>query len=142
MCRSRFRKTLLQCEHVTAALIEKFERASATTRNTGQGVFRDNNRQAGLLLEQTIEVSPVSGLSNVRFWLREHGYDSEDDALCDAVFALAKRSDHTLTRQEIEDEIAEMLRVQLDAAFPNTELEVERDGPVYKIHGDLSLGQA
>ena len=57
-------------------------------------------------LEQSIEVSPVSGLSNVRFWLGEHGYDPQDSALCDAVFALAKRSDHTLTRQEIEDEIA------------------------------------
>ena len=57
-------------------------------------------------LGQTIEVSPVSGLSNVRFWLREHGYDPEDRVLCDTVFALAKRSDHTLTRQEIEDEIA------------------------------------
>jgi len=57
-------------------------------------------------LEQTIEVSPVSGLSNVRYWLQEHGYDPNDIALCDAVFALAKRSDHTLTRAEIEDEIA------------------------------------
>jgi 2-isopropylmalate synthase len=57
-------------------------------------------------LEQTIEVSPVSGLSNIRFWLQEHGHDPQDKALCDAVFALAKRSDHTLTREEIEDEIA------------------------------------
>ena len=57
-------------------------------------------------LEQKIEVSPVSGLSNVRFWLREHGYDPQDRALCDAVFALAKRSNHTLTREEIADEIA------------------------------------
>ena len=57
-------------------------------------------------LEQTIEVSPVSGLSNVRYWLQENGYDPEDDLLCDAVFALAKRSDHTLSREEIEDEIA------------------------------------
>jgi len=57
-------------------------------------------------LEQTIEVSPVSGLSNIRFWLREHGHDPHDKTLCDAVFALAKRSDHTLTREEIEDEIA------------------------------------
>jgi 2-isopropylmalate synthase len=57
-------------------------------------------------LEQTIEVSPVSGLSNVRYWLNEHGYDSSDNTLCDIVFALAKRSDHTLTRVEIEEEIA------------------------------------
>jgi 2-isopropylmalate synthase len=56
-------------------------------------------------LEQSIEVSPVSGLSNVRFWLNEHGYDGSDPRLCDAVFALAKRSDHTLSREEIEEEI-------------------------------------
>jgi len=60
-------------------------------------------------LEQSIEVSPVSGLSNVRFWLREHGYDPQDKTLCDAVFALAKRSDHTLSRQEIEEAIAACL---------------------------------
>jgi 2-isopropylmalate synthase len=56
-------------------------------------------------LEQTIEVSPVSGLSNVRFWLRENGYDPSDRRLCDAVFDLAKRSDHTLTDEEIEDAV-------------------------------------
>lgn len=56
-------------------------------------------------LRQTIEVSPVSGLSNVRYWLAEHGHDPEDEALCAAVFELAKRSDHTLGREEIEAEI-------------------------------------
>ena len=56
-------------------------------------------------LEQTIEVSPVSGLSNVKHWLEEHGYDPDDEALCEAVFDLAKRSDHTLSQEEIEAEI-------------------------------------
>jgi 2-isopropylmalate synthase len=56
-------------------------------------------------LEQTIEISPVSGLSNVRHWLGEHGYDPDDEELCRAVFDLAKQSDHTLTREEIEREI-------------------------------------
>ncbi len=56
-------------------------------------------------LEQTIEISPVSGLSNVRHWLEEHGYDPDDEELCRAVFDLAKQSDHTLTREEIEREI-------------------------------------
>ncbi len=54
---------------------------------------------------QTIEISPVSGLSNVRFWLGQHGHDSQDDDLCDAVFRLAKRCDHTLSQEEIEIEI-------------------------------------
>ncbi len=56
-------------------------------------------------MRQTIEISPVSGLSNVRFWLSEHGYDPGDESLCDAIFRLAKRCDHTLTRAEIEAEI-------------------------------------
>ncbi len=56
-------------------------------------------------LEQTIEVSPVSGLSNVRYWLEEHGYDPDDEELCETVFELAKRSDHTLSEEEIEAEI-------------------------------------
>ena len=54
---------------------------------------------------QSIEVSPVSGLSNVRYWLGEHGYDYEDMELCNAVFGLAKRCDHTLSQEEIESEI-------------------------------------
>ena len=55
---------------------------------------------------QIIEISPVSGLSNVRYWLDEHGYDAGDEALCEALFRLAKRCDHTLSRGEIESEIA------------------------------------
>lgn len=55
--------------------------------------------------EQTIEVSPVSGMSNVRFWLSSHGYDASDENLARAVFDLAKRSDHTLTADEIRAEI-------------------------------------
>ncbi len=57
-------------------------------------------------LRQVIEISPVSGLSNVRYWLSVHGYDAGDETLCEAVFGLAKRCDHTLTREEIEAEIA------------------------------------
>jgi 2-isopropylmalate synthase len=49
---------------------------------------------------QRIEISPVSGLSNVRFWLEEHGYDSHDDALCQRLFAAAKQSDRVLSEAE------------------------------------------
>ena len=55
---------------------------------------------AELGLEQVIEISPVSGLSNVKFWLQHHGYDPDDDAACQALFDAAKRSDHTLTAEE------------------------------------------
>jgi 2-isopropylmalate synthase len=51
---------------------------------------------------QEIEISPMSGLSNVKYWLRERGYDAEDEALCRRVFDAAKRSDHTLTAEEIQ----------------------------------------
>lgn len=44
-------------------------------------------------------------------------------------------------RRKFEAEVIRRLREKLPAAFPHTTLHVDRDGPVYKIHGDLSLGQ-
>lgn len=44
-------------------------------------------------------------------------------------------------REMIEEEAVRMLRTQLAKAFPKRQLKVSRDGPVYKIHGDLSLGR-
>jgi 2-isopropylmalate synthase len=59
---------------------------------------------AGLFgLEQRIEISHMSGLSNVRHWLGEHGYDAADDDLAKAVFDLAKRSSRVLRDDEIRD---------------------------------------
>jgi 2-isopropylmalate synthase len=51
-------------------------------------------------LGQTITVSPHSGLSNVRHWLGEHGYDPEDAVAAEAIFAAAKASARTLTDPE------------------------------------------
>jgi 2-isopropylmalate synthase len=51
---------------------------------------------------QKIEVGPMSGLSNVKYWLRTHGYDSDDADLCDRIFQAAKRTDRTLTEGELE----------------------------------------
>lgn len=45
-------------------------------------------------------------------------------------------------REAIEDEVAGLLRKELPRAFPGARLNVERDGPVYKIYGDLALGDA
>jgi hypothetical protein len=42
-------------------------------------------------------------------------------------------------RDRIEEEVAERLREELPKEFPDRELVVERDGPVYKIYGDLRL---
>lgn len=42
-------------------------------------------------------------------------------------------------RSRIEDEVVERLREELPKEFPDRGLQVERDGQVYKIHGDLRL---
>jgi hypothetical protein len=44
------------------------------------------------------------------------------------------------TQQRMEDEVAEKLRELLARDFPELDLSVERDGRVYKVFGDLSLG--
>ena len=51
--------------------------------------------------KQLIEVGPMSGLSNVKHWLREHGYDPNDEALCQRIFNAAKQADHSLTDGEV-----------------------------------------
>ena len=43
-------------------------------------------------------------------------------------------------QEKFETEVVRRLKEKLPAAFPGVALHVDRDGPVYKIHGDLSLG--
>jgi len=50
---------------------------------------------------QVIEISHVSGMSNVKYWLAENGYDHNDDGLCQRVFALAKQAARVLTDEEL-----------------------------------------
>ncbi|MEZ4415638.1 MAG: LeuA family protein [Gemmatimonadota bacterium] len=50
---------------------------------------------------QEIEVGPMCGLSNVKFWLRARGYDADDTELCERILAAAKASDHTLSEAEV-----------------------------------------
>jgi 2-isopropylmalate synthase len=64
---------------------------------------------------QRIEISHVSGMSNVKFWLAENGYDGTDDALCRAVFELAKRTDHVLSDDEVHG-CCHAYQAALDAA--------------------------
>ncbi len=49
---------------------------------------------------QEIEIGPMSGLSNVRYWLAEHGVAASDDG-ARAVLAVAKSAARTLTESEI-----------------------------------------
>ena len=51
---------------------------------------------------QLIEVGPMSGLSNVKYWLRENGHDPDDQTLCERIFRAAKQTDHTLSEGELE----------------------------------------
>ena len=55
---------------------------------------------AELGLAQVIEISPVSGLSNVKYWLQSHGYDPDDEAACQALFDAAKKADRVLAEEE------------------------------------------
>ena len=51
-------------------------------------------------LEQIIDIGPMSGKSNVLFWLERHGVPPTDDVV-ERIFQRAKASDHTLTEPEI-----------------------------------------
>ncbi len=59
---------------------------------------------------QEIEVSHMSGISNVRYWLAAHGHNANDQDLCLKIFEVAKSADRTLTRDEIEDLVKEESR--------------------------------
>ncbi|MGH7482565.1 MAG: LeuA family protein [Longimicrobiales bacterium] len=52
-------------------------------------------------LAQRIEISHMSGMSNVKCWLADHGYDPQDEPLCRAILELAKAADHTLSTDEL-----------------------------------------
>jgi 2-isopropylmalate synthase len=51
-------------------------------------------------LSQKIEISSLSGLSNVKHWLATHGYDADDEAACKVLLDAAKRTDHVLSEEE------------------------------------------
>jgi 2-isopropylmalate synthase len=51
-------------------------------------------------LEQVIDIGPMSGKSNVLFWLERHGLPVNDEVV-ERIFKRAKSSDHTLTETEI-----------------------------------------
>jgi 2-isopropylmalate synthase len=54
--------------------------------------------------EQQIDVGPMSGKSNVVFWLERHGYTASDE-LVERIFTLAKSSATVLTAEEIVAQI-------------------------------------
>ena len=52
-------------------------------------------------LDQVIEIGPMSGKSNVLFWLERHGIPA-DDALVNRIFDAAKQSARVLTESEVQ----------------------------------------
>jgi 2-isopropylmalate synthase len=68
---------------------------------------------AGLVgREQEIEVGPLSGRSNVVFWLEKHGLPASDEVV-DRVLAAAKASNRILTREQIQQLVDEGRRVEV-----------------------------
>lgn len=51
---------------------------------------------------QVIEIGPMSGLSNVKCWLRNHGHDPTNEALCQKLFDAAKSTDRVLSTTDLE----------------------------------------
>lgn len=51
-------------------------------------------------LEQIIDVGPMSGKSNVVFWLERHGLPASEESV-ERIYKMAKNSDRTLTESEI-----------------------------------------
>jgi 2-isopropylmalate synthase len=62
--------------------------------------------------EQEIEVGPLSGRSNVVFWLEKRGLPATDD-IVDRVFAAAKASNRVLTHDQIQRLVDESRNVEV-----------------------------
>jgi isopropylmalate/homocitrate/citramalate synthase len=72
---------------------------------------------AGMVkLHQKIEVGFMSGLSNVVYWLHEHGIEAKDD-LVQEIFRAAKERNRVLTEDEIL-EICKFMQVERDRPLP------------------------
>jgi 2-isopropylmalate synthase len=51
-------------------------------------------------MKQKIEISPVSGLSNVKHWLEANGYEAADERAAQALIDAAKQADRVLSDAE------------------------------------------
>jgi isopropylmalate/homocitrate/citramalate synthase len=64
--------------------------------------------------QQVIEVGPMSGRSNVVFWLESRGLPASDE-IVDRVFAAAKSSNRTLTHDQVQAIVDEARRTAVKA---------------------------
>ena len=68
-----------------------------------------------MLFRSVIEVGPMSGKSNVQFWLERHGIEASDE-LVDRIFQRAKESNQMLTDAEIMESVHTVNGVQSELA--------------------------
>lgn len=73
-------------------------------------------------LRQKIDISPVSGLSNVKCWLEEHGYDAGNTVLCERLFQAAKVADRVLSDAECHRLAADVTGAGTAAGAPRESL--------------------
>jgi 2-isopropylmalate synthase len=66
-------------------------------------------------LEQVIEIGPMSGRSNVVFWLEKRGLAATDEVV-DCIFAAAKQSSRVFTDEEVFALLPEAARAEADRA--------------------------
>src|SRR6266581_5103937 len=81
-----------------AAVIKAYKKKDITLANT---VYSGVPSQL-FGLEQIIDIGPMSGKSNVLFWLERHGVPPTDEVV-EKIYQRAKASDHTLTEPEIRE---------------------------------------
>ncbi|MFZ0821345.1 MAG: LeuA family protein [Candidatus Acidiferrales bacterium] len=79
-----------------AAIIKAFRKADAMLANT---VYSGVPAQL-FGLDQIIEIGPLSGKSNVSFWLERHGLEANDELIA-RILEAAKKSSHILSDEEI-----------------------------------------
>src|SRR3954452_24871217 len=70
--------------------------------------------------QQEIEVGPMSGRSNVIFWLESRGLPATDE-IVDRIFAAAKASDRTLTHQKVQSIVGSEMTIKATGARPEPE---------------------
>jgi 2-isopropylmalate synthase len=63
-------------------------------------------------LEQIIDIGPMSGKSNVLFWLERHGVPATDEVV-EKIYKRAKASNHTLTETEIRAGALRTIQVKI-----------------------------
>jgi 2-isopropylmalate synthase len=61
--------------------------------------------------QQEIEIGPMSGRSNVVFWLETRGLPATD-AVVDRIFAAAKTSNRILTHEQVQEIVDELLETR------------------------------